>query len=70
MLGNRLREFAQFLITPLTPGPNLDRYDRELRRPFPSAPQFAPDSAVWRREHSIQPPTRPTRIAEPREMLA
>jgi uncharacterized protein YbjT (DUF2867 family) len=69
-LGNRLREFAQFLITPLRPGPNLDRYDRELRRPFPSAPQFAPDSDVWRREHSIQPATRPTRIAEPREMLA
>jgi NAD(P)H dehydrogenase (quinone) len=69
-LGNRLREFAQFLITPLRPGPNLDRYDRELRRPFPSAPQFAPDSDVWRREHSIQSATRPTRIAEPREMLA
>ena len=69
-LGNRLREFAQFLITPLRPGPNLDRYERELRRPFPSAPQFAPDSAVWRREHSIQPPMRTTRIAEPREILA
>ena len=69
-LANRLREFAQFLITPLRPGPNLDRYDRELRRPFPLAPQFAPDSEVWRREHSIQPATRPTRIAEPREMLA
>ena len=69
-LGNRLREFAQFLITPLRPGPNLDRYDRELRRPFPSAPQFAPDSAVWRREHTIEPPTRKTRIAEPREMSA
>jgi NAD(P)H dehydrogenase (quinone) len=69
-LGHRLREFAQFLITPLTPGPNLDRYDRELRRPFPSAPQFAPDSAIWRREHSTQPPTRTTKIAEPRERLA
>ena len=69
-LGNRLREFAQFLITPLTPGPNLDRYDRELRRPVPSAPQFAPDSAIWRREHSIQSPMRTTRIAEPREILA
>jgi len=69
-LGNRLRVFAQFLITPLRPGPNLDRYDRELRRPFPSAAQFAPDSDLWRREHSIQPATRPTRIAEPREMLA
>src|SRR5262249_32210473 len=69
-LGNRLREFSQFLITPLRPGPNLDRYDRELRRPFPSAPQFALDSEVWRREHTIEPPTRTTRIVKPREMLA
>ncbi len=52
-LGNWLREFAQFMIAPLSPGFNLDRYDRELRRPFPSEPQFAPESGVWRREHGI-----------------
>ena len=52
-LGNRLREFAQFLITPFSPGYNFDRYDRELRRPFPRNPQFAPESEVWRREHDI-----------------
>ena len=51
--GNWLREFAQFILTPLSPGFNLDRYDRELRRPFPSEPQFAPESKVWRREHAI-----------------
>jgi len=50
-LGNWLREFLQFVIAPLSPGFNLDRYDRELRRPFPSEPQFAPESKVWRREH-------------------
>jgi NAD(P)H dehydrogenase (quinone) len=50
-LSNRLRQFAQFLIAPLRPGFNFEQYDRELRRPFPSAPQFAPDSKVWRREH-------------------
>jgi NAD(P)H dehydrogenase (quinone) len=50
-LSNRLRQFAQFLIAPFSPGFNFERYDRELRRPFPSAPQFAPDSKVWRREH-------------------
>jgi hypothetical protein len=27
--------------------------DRELRRPFPSQPQVAPESKVWRREHGI-----------------
>jgi hypothetical protein len=51
--GNWLREFAQFMVTPLSPGFNLDRYDRELRRPFPSQPQFAPESKVWRREHGV-----------------
>lgn len=55
--GNRrtfaswIREAAQFLATPLGPGFNLRRYDRELRRPFPSRPRVAPDSEVWRREH-------------------
>jgi uncharacterized protein YbjT (DUF2867 family) len=51
--GNWLRQLAQFLITPLGPAYNLDRYDHELRRPFPSQPQFAPESEVWRREHAI-----------------
>ena len=51
--SNRLRTVAQFLITPLSPGFNFDRYDGELRRPFPSDPQFAPDSRVWQREHAI-----------------
>jgi NAD(P)H dehydrogenase (quinone) len=52
-LGNWLRELAQFMIAPLSPGFNLHRYGRELRRPLPSEPQFAPDSDVWRREHGI-----------------
>jgi hypothetical protein len=52
-LGNWLREFAEFMIAPLSAGFNLGRYDRELRRPFPSEPQFAPESKVWRREHGI-----------------
>jgi len=51
--GNWLREFAQFLIAPFSPGYNFDRYDRELRRPFPSDPQFATESEAWRREHGI-----------------
>ena len=51
--GNWLRAFAQFMIAPLRPGFNFDRYDRELRRPFPLQPEFASDSTVWRREHEI-----------------
>src|SRR5712671_1961993 len=58
-LGNWLREFAQFMIAPLSPGFNFDRYDRELRRPFPSAPQFAPGSEIWRREHAISDAAEP-----------
>jgi NAD(P)H dehydrogenase (quinone) len=50
-IGNWLREFGQFMIGPFSPGFNFDRYDRELRRPFPSKPRFAPESEVWRREH-------------------
>ncbi|HXE11128.1 MAG TPA: NmrA family NAD(P)-binding protein [Bryobacteraceae bacterium] len=52
-VGNWLREFTQFMISPLGPGFNFDRYERELRRPFPRNPQFAPESEVWRREHAI-----------------
>jgi NAD(P)H dehydrogenase (quinone) len=58
-LGNWLREFAQFMMTPLSPGLDLHRYDRELRRPFPSEPQFAPDSEVWRREHAVADSAKP-----------
>jgi uncharacterized protein YbjT (DUF2867 family) len=53
IFANWLREFVQFMLTPLAPGFDLARYDRELRRPFPSAPQFATESKVWRREHAI-----------------
>ena len=58
-LGNWLREFAGFMIAPLSPGFNFDRYDRELRRPFPSRPQFATESKVWRREHPVIDPGMP-----------
>ncbi len=57
--GNWLREFTQFMIAPLSPGFNLDRYDRQLRCPFPSDPQFAPDSKVWRHEHAISDAAKP-----------
>jgi NmrA-like family len=50
---NWLRTVAQFLITPLSPGFNFDRYDLGLRRPFPSEAQFARESKLWQREHGI-----------------
>jgi hypothetical protein len=47
------------MIAPLSPGFGLDRYNRQLRRPFPSEPQFAPQSEVWRREHAIAADSKP-----------
>ena len=47
------------MIAPLKPGSNFDRYDRELRRPFPSEPQFAPDSKTWQRERAVAGDAKP-----------
>src|SRR4029077_4222147 len=58
-LGNWLRQFAQFMIAPLKPGFNFNRYDRELRSPFPSEPQFAPDSKIWQHEHAVADDAKP-----------
>ena len=68
--GNWLRQFTQFVIAPLSPGFDLDRYDRELRRPFPSEPQFAPESKVWLNEHVMAHAERDAVIAELRTLRA
>jgi hypothetical protein len=57
-IGNWVREFAEFMISPVSPGFNFDRYDRELRRPFPFEPQSASESKVWRYEHGITDPAK------------
>ena len=57
--GNWIRQFGQSILAPLIPAFNLDRYDRELRRPFPSEPRFAPESTVWRREHAVAEAAKP-----------
>jgi uncharacterized protein YbjT (DUF2867 family) len=62
-LGNRLRQLAQFLVTPFAPGFDFERYDRRLRRPSPNRPQFAAESAVWLGEHDIGPRSTPDRDA-------
>jgi NAD(P)H dehydrogenase (quinone) len=53
-LRNRLRTITEFFINPVSPGFNFSRYDRELRQPFPSRPQFSTESKVWRHEHGIK----------------
>ena len=57
-IGNWVHEFAEFMISPVSPGFNFDRYDGELRRPFPFEPQSAPESKVWRREHNVTDPAK------------
>jgi NAD(P)H dehydrogenase (quinone) len=58
-------ELVRFVSTSLRRGVNVDRYDRELRRPYPSEPRFATESNVWRREHGIAAPIPATRASEP-----
>jgi uncharacterized protein YbjT (DUF2867 family) len=67
---NARRELARFLVTPLSLGFDLHRYDRELRRPFPSRPQFAPESAIWQREHAVARTEGRPPVAPARHMLA
>ena len=69
-LGNWLRQLAQFMMAPLSPGFKLDRYDRELRRPFPSRPNFAPDSEIWRREHTLFDPAKPAALVNEKSTFA
>ena len=68
-LRNRLRELAQFIAAPFSPGFNLDCYQREFRCPFPSAPRLAPESEVWDREHFAAETSRGTRTTELQEQL-
>jgi NAD(P)H dehydrogenase (quinone) len=68
-IANWVREFAEFMISPVSPGFNFDRYDRELRRPFPFEPQSAPESKVWRREHGITDPAKRQRRSTTRPLL-
>jgi uncharacterized protein YbjT (DUF2867 family) len=50
--ANWSRVFAQFVFAPVSRGYDFERYDRELRKPYPAHPQYAPDSGTWRREHA------------------
>lgn len=50
-VANRIRQLAELMVAPFRRGFDFDAYDRQLRRPFPSQPQFACESSVWQREH-------------------
>jgi NAD(P)H dehydrogenase (quinone) len=48
-----LREFARFMATPLTIGPNTDQFLCGLRIAAPAATQYVRDSIIWRDEHGF-----------------
>jgi len=52
--ANRLRTLTDFLRTPLTPGYNPERLDRELRFPAPPLPLLAMANDLWKVEHSAR----------------
>ena len=65
-LANRLKAFANFNLTLLYPGYDLDRIDRNFGFPTPPAPSFSIEDERWRREHSQmmarQPSARPVEL--------
>ncbi len=52
---NRARALANFMITPLYPGYDLRRYEREHEFPWHTRPQLSADSEFWRAEHTTAP---------------
>lgn len=50
-LSNRLKAIWNFNRTPLHPGWNLDRFDRDRGFPTPSAPRLAIDDESWKASH-------------------
>lgn len=50
-LANRLKAIWNFNRTPLHPGWNLERFDRNRGFPTPSAPRFAIDDESWKTSH-------------------
>lgn len=53
-IGNRLRAIGNFMITPVMPGYNIDRLNRQWRFPMPPNPTPSIHDEEWRREHSLQ----------------
>jgi len=53
-LGNRLKAFVKFNLTPFYPGYNFAKFDRRLRLPVPHKPTHAIDDAQWRATHAAQ----------------
>ena len=53
-LGNRLKAFVSFNMTPLYRGYNFDKWDRARDFPVPLKPSLSIDDEQWRIEHAAQ----------------
>lgn len=53
-LGNRLKAFLSFNMTPFYRGTNFDTWDRAMRFPLPQNSSFSIDDEQWRLEHAEQ----------------
>jgi len=59
---NRLKALAQFMATPLLPGYNLSRLERQWDMPVPPNPTLGIQDAAWRDEHSAMMAARPALV--------
>ncbi len=50
-LSNALRTFADFMRTPVSPGYNLDKFERQQLLPMPPSPRLASDDKGWMSQH-------------------
>ncbi|UVO49669.1 NmrA family NAD(P)-binding protein [Sphingomonas sp. SUN019] len=69
-LGNRMKAFLKFNLTPIYRGYDLDRWDRMKGFPAPSNPTLSIDDADWRAEHSAQNQSPPQPAFAPRAVRA
>jgi hypothetical protein len=53
-LGNRLKAFVNFNLTPFYPGYNFDKWDRIMRFPQPASPTLSVQDETWQRTHRSQ----------------
>ena len=53
-VGNRIRAFARFNLTPFHPGYDLARFDRQKGFPVPPNPSLSIDDEHWRIERARQ----------------
>ena len=53
-LGNRLKAFIAFNITPFYPSYDIKGYERTLELPVPSKPLHCMEDSRWRKDHTAQ----------------